>query len=314
MLPADLEKKRSSTITVIAFSNILFNRKILDEKLTIIDSEEGTKRNGRDVCTFTRTKNGIVQKKSVDAPYGSILTLSYGGKARGLVFKKPPPVNKKKKIFPQQLSIHIFLRHRLHILLFPSCMTITGCRSEMDAVKAVKVFWKRYVSKIPGAWSLTQGSFPDFWFSTVMQNYNGSLGYMIDKIALNDLLNSQQFRGQLTSNYTNEGDIYVGIQFPKRDTPKSYLTLSFSPEEVVERKTGVIPYRSKTKKPKPLTFNVFSTSSITMSGSSYEDILYYYEFMKKIAHDYRHILEEQEFPGEGKVVRKVKSLETRKAS
>jgi len=280
-----------STITVVVYTNVHFDRRNLYFALPCLRPDQ---------IEHKLTKNGNVKKDSVKSDYGTIITKMYGDenskKVKSKLFEGLN-LNKSGRMFPGQLSVRIYLNnHWIHIMLFPLSMTLTGCRSIEEAMEVVMIFWEEYVYNTD-TWNVPDNSDPKFWFIPHMQNYNQNIGYPINKMALNDLLNSPEYSDTIyESVYNNELDIRVRVSMYYSSDPDMHKTLIFPKDKKPYTTKSSLPeeYGRKDKDESPfITFSIFPTSSVTESGRIKKDIDKCHKFLMHLTKKHRNVLEEK---------------------
>lgn len=197
-----------------------------------------------------------------------------------------------KKIghFLNQLTIVLSLGNQpiLNIMMFKDNLKIAGCKGDDDAKEAVMILWEDYISKIKDAVVYKKGEDPKqgakFVFETVMRNVDFKLGFMINREALNMLMNRREYSDKVKmSQYEATGNTNVNVKMHSSKPENfSYDCMVFPPRgkaRLVDVES--ISYK-KPKKPKRggenTTFIVFSSSEIILSGRYDENMKEMYEF------------------------------------
>lgn len=216
-----------------------------------------------------------------------------------------PEEMKKINHFLNQITIVISVGKQplLNIMMFKDNLKIAGCKNIDDAVEAVLILWQDYISKYPEAWKLKKGATnPRFVYETVMRNVDFKLGFPIERPALNTLMNEEKFREHIfMSQYESTGHTNVNIKmFSTKPENFKYdclvipLDTSREPHFI---KLATIPYKKTKKKDskasKYVTFIVFSSSEIILSGRYDENMKEMYEFFVDVVFKNRKAIEEK---------------------
>lgn len=202
-----------------------------------------------------------------------------------------------KKIghFLNQLTIVLSLGNQpiLNIMMFKDNLKIAGCKNNDDAKEAVMILWEDYISKIEGGFKFKRSedssSGAKFIFETVMRNVDFKLGFMVNREALNKLMNRREFSDKVKmSQYEATSNTNVNVKM------HSYKPIDFVYECMIYPVQGkprlidvtTIDYK-KPKKPKrggeSTTFIIFSSSEIILTGRYDENMKEMYEFFVNTA-------------------------------
>jgi hypothetical protein len=186
----------------------------------------------------------------------------------------------------------------LHVMLFKDNMKVVGCGDEKDAQDMINLFWGKYLSKNPQMWLLKPGETePKLVFQTVMQNVDFELGFCILRHELNCLMNETRYRDVVEmSQYEalNNTNVNIKMTAIKPDN-FTYTCLTLKKNGFVKSQLQDIPYRNPKKKAveKPVTFIVFSSSQVILSGRYLEDMERKYDFFVRSVFDHRSLIEEK---------------------
>ena len=166
------------------------------------------------------------------------------------------------------------------MMMFRDCFKLTGNKTYDDAVDAIMILWENYINSIPNAWSLHVMD-AQFIFDVVMRNVSLNIGFRIDKIKLNSLLNRNEYKNNVfLSKYESTSDTHVNIKmFAEKPDDFEYNVLVYD-------KAGIVkPYfiqmkDAVKKKDKPIyiTFIIFSSAKAIISGRYYNNMKELYEF------------------------------------
>ena len=278
----EFETLKTSTKTVMVYTNILFDLQQIFTltPVTIVD------------IPLTKKKHKV-DKKHIVAPYGAVYSISTKKDFRGIDLrnKKDGKVVETKSIdyFLNQLTIVLSLeRLNLNIMMFKDSLKIVGCKTTDDAIEAVMILWEEYIRPLDkyNVFQLKQGEKDArFLFKVVMRNVDFKLGFYVDRQSLNKLMNSSKYSDRvLMSQYETTEHTNVNIKmFSKKPNEFKYDCLIYSVGKNSSsrfEKYPNNPYKNPRKKKKPnyITFIVFSSSEIILSGRYDEMMQERYEF------------------------------------
>ena len=186
----------------------------------------------------------------------------------------------------------------LNIMLFKNSFKIAGCKEDNDAVEATMILWEDHIRPILGASKTPGGEAPKFVFNLVMRNVDFRLGFSIDRKQLNLLMNNKRYKDKIdmsqceTTSHTNV-NIKMHSEKPKGFT-YDCLVIPDPPKEPFWLKMANNPYESgKPKRKKFITFIVFSSSEVILSGRYPENMKAMYEFFVTEAYKNRDLIEEK---------------------
>lgn len=218
-----------------------------------------------------------------------------------------PEEMKKINHFLNQLTVVISIGKQplLNIMMFRDNLKVAGCKSVDDAVEAIMILWQDFIFDMKDAWRLKKGAKePRFVFETVMRNVDFKLGFPIERPALNYLMNGDGFRDKIhMSQYESTGHTNVNIKMFSRKPADFYYDCLVMPLDAKQKpyfiKLKDIPYKSQKKKEKEakeekfITFIVFSSSEIILSGRYDKNMREMYEFFVNTVFENREDIEEK---------------------
>lgn len=218
---------------------------------------------------------------------------------------KPSEI-KKINYFLNQLTIVLSIGKQplLNVMLFKDNFKIAGCKDVDDAADAVLALWDVFFSKSPSSWKLKDGQKePGFIFETVMRNVDFKLGFPIERISLNNLMNSDEFSHNIfMSQYESTGHTNVNIKMFSH-VPESFrydcLKIPTNGKDPYFTKVKTNIFKSKKKREKDekdekyITFIVFSSSEIILSGRYNQNMKEMYEFFVDVVFRHRQDIEEK---------------------
>jgi hypothetical protein len=204
--------------------------------------------------------------------------------------------------FLNQVTIALSLeRVILNVMIFKDNFKIAGCKEDNDAVEAIMILWQEYISLIKDSFQIKEKfkdeKSPRFLFQLVMRNVDFRLGFPVDRQKLNELLNGEKYSDKIAmSQCEPTGNTNVNIKMIQ-SKPKNfeYDCLVIPQNEkpyFIKHKKKI--YRSKKKKKtKHITFIVFSSSEVILSGRYEEKMKEMYQFFIEEAFKNRDIIEEK---------------------
>jgi hypothetical protein len=222
-----------------------------------------------------------------------------------------PDELKKINHFLNQITIVLSVGTQplLNIMMFKDSFKVAGCKSLNDAVEAVLILWQDYIygyrNKIGAdgakAWSLKPGEeTPKFIFETVMRNVDFKLNFPIERSALNSLMNRAEFSKKVfMSQYEATGHTNVNVKmYSVKPNGFLYDMLVIPDPEVwqpyfVKAEVNIFKTPKKKSKPAYVTFIVFSSSEIILSGRYDENMKEMYEFFVGTVFSHRGLVEEK---------------------
>jgi hypothetical protein len=251
------------------------------------------------VCQLHTLKNNETKKLNTVVEGIRPLTLSECIKKRF-----PPDTNKilfickvckrtlKKKtlgtIVPflnQATIVMMYNNVTVNIMTFKNQFKVAGNKAIDLALEVIMVLWENYIQPHPRLWSKKFPNSPEahFRFEKVMQNVDFGLGFPISRIKLNEYFNHNNINvngKRFVSGLEITSNPYIKITVP------SFTPDKFMYNVLVYNDFGCNPelgetskrlYSYKPVKKKNVTFIVFCSSKIILSGRYDEDMKEYYE-------------------------------------
>lgn len=299
----DFIKLKTSTKTIMVYTNIVFNLKELFYSIPI--------------CWVKIPYAKKVKRTDIYAPYGGIFSVQKRTETRGVDTRTTVASKKKKKAqkatssavikkekniehFLNQVSILLSLEdHHIHMMLFSDNIKIAGCRSNKDALLAVSILYENFLKVLSKKddipyFTLKAGAIePIFVFETVMRNVDFSLNFNINREKVNDIFNDvghedRVFMSQFET--TEQKNVNMKIYGQKKD---DFTYLCYKPEDPIKvcytkqnfHKTKIDQLYN--------TFLIFSSAKVILSGKHNEDMEKSYNFFIKIMMDHREEIEEK---------------------
>lgn len=287
-----------STKTFITMTNLIIDLKKLFEHLPITEYSVVPKKRGRKKKT-----EHIEENKHI--PYGSIVTLKYENKLRGIDLKQKKTQNKKKKSkwFRNSFTVVIMLDNKP--INFKVCqngmMQLTGVKFDSQAEDCLKIIWhyiKNYENHI---FRFSRGSYLEALFVPAMRNIDFSLGFNVDREKLSRYMSMQtDFHSLLETSFGYTG-VNVKIPLNIDITAMKIKKLSFLKDSWVEEMTvynEYLKHLSEKDQAKKLNKDRYNTFLIFHSGKVIESSINaefaresYYYFLKIIRTCYKEIEE-----------------------
>jgi TATA-box binding protein (TBP) (component of TFIID and TFIIIB) len=241
----DFDSIKISTKTIIAVSNLVLDIGKIYEKFPIEEERQGQ--------MFVKT-------------------IYYGNNHKGKVDDEK---KKKKKSFRNAVNIIMSLNESKQInfkLSKNGKFQLTGCKTNEQAIEVVQYFIEKLFFYCRDAIVLAYDSKITVYFQTVMTNIDFSIGYYINRLKLDELMNKETAFHSLLE--TSCGYTGVNIKFPLQYewwnlcVPKISCVYfnSFKWDISYERLIDLNPNICDKIKKKYNTFLVFHSGNIIMSG------------------------------------------------
>ncbi len=199
-----------STKTFVVKTNLFLNLKKLFEYLPITEYTVIPKKRGR------KKKIGNLEN-SITVDSGSIVTMKYENKIRGIELKQKKSQNSKKKKskwFRNSFTIVMIIDNKP--INFKICQNgvfqITGCKFDEHAEKCIKYIWL-YIKHLQNIiYSFSEGENFEALFVPAMRNIDFSVGFVVDREKLSRYMSVQtEFHSLLETSFGYTG---VNIKIP----------------------------------------------------------------------------------------------------
>jgi TATA-box binding protein (TBP) (component of TFIID and TFIIIB) len=289
-----------STKTFIVMTNITIDIEKLFNFLPVTEYILVQKKRGRKKKVETIDPNKDIKE-------GSIVTLEYGSRLRGICLKK-----KKKK---EGKSTDYF-RNSVTVVMIEDGKKInfkisrngkfqmTGCKYDSHAEQCVKHIWE-YIKEEKDIYNMFEGSVFRAIFIPAMRNIDFNLGFTLDREKIDEYFNKHTEYYSLLETSIGYTGVNIKIPITKPITELKIKSLKYKEDDWSLPK--FIPYQKylDTLKPKEIqkkldkerynTFLVFHSGKVIMS-SMCEDFARdtYYEFIEIIRKNYRKFQERLE--------------------
>ena len=175
-----------STKTFIVMSNLDINIINLFDQLPVTDYEVIPKRRGR------KKKSSVVDPNQ-DIKDGSIITLEYEGKIRGVDLKKKRSKKKNRgNYFRNSVTIVMTMPENKKINFKVSRngkFQMTGCKIDAHAEKCIEYMWS-YMKDMKDVYTMKGDCFK-VMFIPAMRNIDFALGFLVNRENLDMYINEQ---------------------------------------------------------------------------------------------------------------------------
>ena len=285
-----------STKTFTASTNLQIDLRLLFDALPVTPYAAPTRKRGR-------KKRKDETEDQTELPQGSIITLKYENKLRGVDLKSSKP-KEKQKWFRNSFTVVIVLDKHINFKICRNgTFQMTGCKRDEHARLCVSYIWS-YIKDRTDVYSFTRGNKIEALFVPAMRNIDFTLGFLVDREKLARYMSTQtEFHCLLETSFGYTG---VNIKIPlTNDITDMNITRMHIEEEllVVEE----LPYQayldvlspkdrqSKLTTERYNTFLVFHSGKVIMSGIT-DDLMRntYSTFLDIIAKCHRQIEEKLE--------------------
>lgn len=266
----DFETIRVSTKTFTTFSNIFID---IDRLYSLIPITEYTIRQKK----RGRKKKDHIEQETRKVDYGSIITVKYKDKIRGVDLKK----TKNKKWFRNSITLVIILSKPINIKICRNgTFQMTGCKFNTDSVDVVKYIWG--IINETNTYTYKNNHEKQFYTYIIpsMRNIDFDTGFTIDRDKLNQYMYKHMDYHCILE--TSFGYTAVNIKMKLKDDIKNMQIKkiivkegNIFDEEIVKydeylNKLSDKERENKLKSDRYITFLVFHSGKIIMSGLTRE--------------------------------------------
>lgn len=289
-----------STQTVIIYTNLKLQIDKIFDTLPITEYEVVKKKRGR-------KKKGNDEVVQQVIPYGSIITLKYEDKHRGVLLKQ-----KKQKSKSASKKTECYFRNSLTIVTYidekminykvsdNGRLQVTGCKNNEQAIKIFENFYEKLKEYAPNYFSF-EGDL-ECIYRVVMTNIDFSLGFMVNREALDKHINmNTEYTSLLETSFGYQGvNIKVPLDLPEHTLLKRVYTKETTKDIRMpyEEFLDILNEKERKKevaKKRYNTFLVFNSGIVIMS-SMMKDFMkpYYEEFIEMVRDNLSEFKEEVE--------------------
>lgn len=200
--------------------------------------------------------------------------------------------------FLNQVTCIICVKGKLmNVMLFKNNFKIAGCKSSNDAVLVSRILWN-YIKDMKGVWKLSDKREPRFVIEEAMTNVDFKFGFKIDRTKLNSLMNNDEYKDIVrSSKFEATSNSNVNVKMYAIIPPNFRYKCVEIPEKgkarLISLKTNPYNKKKDKKTTSDVTFLIFHSAKVIMSGKYYETMATQYEIFRKIVHDHRDEVKEQ---------------------
>jgi TATA-box binding protein (TBP) (component of TFIID and TFIIIB) len=294
-----LEDIPVSTKTFIAMTNLTLDLRKLFEFLPITTYTVVPRKRGR-------KKKNLFPDPNKHVPDGSIVTMKYENKCKGVDLKQKKSHNKKKKSKWFRNSFTVVMMIEGKPINFKICQNgvfqVTGCKLDSQAEGCVTHIWN-YVSKEEGEiFRFSKGTTLESIFIPAMRNIDFNLGFFVDREKLAHYMSVQtEFHSLLETSFGYTG---VNIKIPlfQNITDLVLKKIKFVDDKYIESEMtygeylNLLPEKDRNKKlnkDRYTTFLVFQSGKIICSSVSEKYMKDAYEYFILIIKKCKDIIEEK---------------------
>jgi hypothetical protein len=296
-----------STRTSIGMTNLTIDLPKLYSSLPITEYIVVPKKRGR-------KKKNVVIDPNKDIPSGSIITLEYKNKIRGVRLKKKKKSTAKEgeQYFRNSVTIVMIIDDSNGNKKKINCKgsangkwQFTGCKTITQPEDFIKIIW--YYINDSDIYSLPDNQPLKSLFIPAMRNIDFSLGFCVNREKIDKFFNTNTKYSSLLEPSIGYTGVNIKIPFQKPITELNIKQLIMKPNNIEWGTPTYVTYNEhleylkpkerekKLKKQRYHTFLVFYSGKIIMSSICEEfakDI--YYDFMNIIKNNYHQFIEKLE--------------------
>lgn len=284
----DFDDVKVSTKTIIAMTNITIDLKRLYEHLPVVEYNATPKKRGR-------KRKTLVIENGISVPRGSIVTLKFENKIKGVDLKQKKTQKKKSKWFRNSFTVVIIIDDKP--INFKICQNgmfqLTGIKFDHQAEECIKTIWGHISSYESVIYTYTRGRTFETLFIPAMRNIDFSVGFNIDREKLSTYMCSQtEFHSLLETSFGYTG---VSIKLPISESIATMKIKKIVYDSTSNgwKETGTtyqeylsnLPEREQIKKlakERYSTFLIFQTGKIILSAINDEHSRRSYNIFLKI--------------------------------
>jgi TATA-box binding protein (TBP) (component of TFIID and TFIIIB) len=291
-----------STKTIIVSTNLDLDINSLYEKLPISDYTIIPKKRGR-------RRGGVVANPNENLSPGSIITLKFQGNCRGVDLKKKKKEIQSKKYFRNALTVVMKIENKVASGVFEHKLInfkiskngkfqITGAKNDENAKDCLGFFWK-YILNFKEFENVPE---LNIFCTNVMTNIDFPLGFLVDRQKLDIYLNEESdYKSLLETSFGYTG---VNIKIPLKNLD-GYKIINHCFDRDGNFKTKYIDFadhyltldpmaqKKYDDKVSYITFLVFQSGNVIMSGMAKELMESYYNDFWNIIDECKDIIIER---------------------
>lgn len=298
----DFDKLDYTTKTLVAYSNMNINLEKSFEYLPVIDYIVQQKKRGR------KNKN-IIENLNEGIPVGSIISIRFNGKLRGVNLKKEKKTKiKRQNCFPNSMNIKMILDYekKIDFKLTNKGISMTGFTEDKQHIKVFYYLYKHFVEtqELIGEPLFTfvkNELFTEDYLilitKVVMKNYSFNIG---SRISSNNLYEFIINHGKYKISYKPDNSAQVIIKLPARNGEEESMLecAKFIDNKIIQRDKikmkyvdDILEVKKPKNKEKEYTFMMFHSGSCTMTGNSFKEKEVYNEFKEFIEKNFESFKE-----------------------
>jgi len=283
-----------STRTIIVSTNTLLNIEEMYNNLPITEYQVIEKKRGR-------KKKNFVEHIQNNVPDGSIISVKYQGDIRGVELKKR---KKSSKYFRNAVTIIISVNNKLINLKISSNgkFQVTGCKNFENCRKAIEYLFNIIIADKDIYLKEKNVKKINITFNNVMTNKDFSVGFTVNRENLDYIINSDtQYNSLLETSFG-----YTGVNLKmKLDTniDRSFNCLELDVESGYYR-DYIIDYNEyikslsekelvKENKDRHVTFLIFQSGNVIMSGMNEVFMEKYYNIFFDIINKNKRLISDK---------------------
>ena len=287
-----------STKTFIVMTNLVLDLRKLYDNLPITEYNFIPKKRGRKKKIIDSDANSYV-------PDGSIVTMKYENKCKGIDLKpKKSHKKKKSKWFRNSFTVVMILDGKP--INFKICqngvLQITGCKIDSHAEGCVKHIWASILHEEGNIFNFSRGTSLEAIFIPAMRNIDFNLGFCIDREKLAKYMTTQtEFHSLLETSFGYTG-VNIKIPLSHKITDLVLKKIKYVEDDYIESTLTygeylmMLPEKERNKKlnkDRYNTFLVFQSGKIICSSISQEYASDAYDYFIRIIKTCKHISEEK---------------------
>lgn len=255
-----------STMTIIGSTNWKIDTKKLFDSLPVVPYTVIPKKRGR-------KPKQVKEEPNKDLKEGSIITLIYKDKLRGVLLKDKKS-DEESGYFRNSLTVVIYVGKMINTKISDNGkFQMTGCKNDEHAEKCVKYIWKYIQEMTDKTICKVNGKTAECHFNTHMTNIDFNLGFRISRESLDKHINKiTEYNSILETSFGYTG-VNIKMKLDKSiNPPVKKLVLEDNDWKLV-----TIPYeeynsllnpkdKKKEKKDRNHTFLVFQSGKVILSS------------------------------------------------
>ena len=287
-----------STKTFIAMTNLKIDLNKLFDFLPVTEYVVIPKKRGR-------KKKNSTEDPNIDIKSGSIITMKFENKLKGVDLKLKKNQNKKKPVkwFRNSFTVVIMVDNKK--INFKICsngmLQLTGLKKDEHAEECIKYIWE-YIKDQKEIYSFIRGDYLEILLIPAMRNIDFSIGFIVDREKLAKYMSTQtEFHSLLETSFGYTG---VNIKLPinKNILDMKIKKIKYIEDEWSQEFTNYSEYIShlsekerlkKINKERYNTFLVFHSGHVIMSASCYDFAVNSYYYFLEIIRKCWHEIEEK---------------------